>query len=503
MSIELRLRGVMCNIACKYCYQNAEREANNYSKKYDLDKVINILEERKEEFTLFGGEPLMLPLGDLERVFQWGFQNYGRNTIQTNGILIKDKHIELFKKYNVHVGLSIDGPGELNDVRWQRSLKQTRKNTAAVEALIPKLCDEGLTPSLIITLHRGNATKDKLPIMKDWMVALDKLPIVATRLHLLEVDEKVVRDDFALTTEENTEALLAFIDLEPKLKHMRFDITSDIRNLLLGRDDSASCVWRACDPFHTEAVRGLEGDGKESKCGRVNKEGIDYLRPERKGYERYIQLYNTEDEDGGCKSCRFFLMCKGQCPGTGIDGDWRKKSEHCGTWKHLFSFVEEQLVREGKTPLSLHPVRKRLERQMIAQWKYGNNPTISRLSWKEPQANGQYNFSRKVWLNKEMKSIWQPRFYQLGKTLSVLKDQLHTSFVDSYKLKELYGIEVPEDNDDQQKYELEKYLELGRAKGFLQEMEWLERLMNEKSVTSSINGILESTTPVMKLVTNN
>ena len=115
------------------------------------------------------------------------------------------------------------------------------------------------------------------------------------------------------------------VDVETMLED--FDITSDIRSLLLGKDDRASCVWRACDPFHTEAVRGLEGDGKESKCGRVNKEGIDYLRPDKKGYERYIHLYKTEDKDGGCKSCRFFLMCKGQCPGTGIDGDWRKKSE--------------------------------------------------------------------------------------------------------------------------------------------------------------------------------
>ena len=43
--------------------------------------TFECLEERKEEFTLFGGEPLMLPLKDLERVFQWGFKNYGRNTI--------------------------------------------------------------------------------------------------------------------------------------------------------------------------------------------------------------------------------------------------------------------------------------------------------------------------------------------------------------------------------------------------------------------------------------
>lgn len=503
MSIELRLRGVSCNIACKYCYQNAEREANNFSKKYDLDKIINILDVKKEEFTLFGGEPLMLPLKDLERVFQWGFKQFGRNTIQTNGILIKDKHIELFKKYNVHIGLSIDGPGELNDVRWQRSLEQTRKNTATVEKLIPILCNIDLIPSLIITLHRGNASKEKLGIMKDWIIYLDKLGIVSTRLHLLEVDEETVRDKYALTTNENTEALLTFIKLQPELKNIRFDLTSDIRGLLLGKDDTASCVWRACDPFHTVAVSGLEGNGEESKCGRVNKEGIDYLRPDKKGYERYVHLYQTEDKNGGCKSCRFFLMCKGQCPGEGIGGDWRKKSEHCGTWKHLFSYVEEQLVSEGHTPLSLHPVRQRLERQMIDQWKKGNNPTISRLVWKEPETDVAFNVTRQVWLNKKTKSLWLPRFNQIQHVLNVIDEQFHAVLVDSFQIKKLYGIELPEEKQSRQILVLDDYLKLGKNNGFIEEMEWLEFLVQEENVTTSTNGIYESKNSIMKLVTNN
>ncbi len=30
-------------------------------------------------------------------------------------------------------------------------------------------------------------------------------------------------------------------------------------------------------------------------------------------------------------------MCKGQCPGTAIDRDWRNRSEHCAVWKALFA----------------------------------------------------------------------------------------------------------------------------------------------------------------------
>jgi len=55
-------------------------------------------------FTLFGGEPLLIPETDLEDLWAWGFEKFGENSIQTNGILINDRIIELMKKYNVKVG---------------------------------------------------------------------------------------------------------------------------------------------------------------------------------------------------------------------------------------------------------------------------------------------------------------------------------------------------------------------------------------------------------------
>ena len=61
---------------------------------------------------------LLLPLKDLEAIWAWGLERYGSNRVQTNGTLIQDEHVALFHKYGVRVGISLDGPGELNDVRW-------------------------------------------------------------------------------------------------------------------------------------------------------------------------------------------------------------------------------------------------------------------------------------------------------------------------------------------------------------------------------------------------
>jgi uncharacterized protein len=328
-------------------------------------------------FTLFGGEPLLLPVDTLENLWAWGKEKYGSNSVQTNGSLITDDHVSLFRKYSVHVGISIDGPGRLNAIRWAGNPEKTDALTAKSEASILRLCREGMPPSLIVTLHRGNATSDKLDQMVDWFRYLDGIGVSSTRLHLMESESPLIRDKFALSTEQNVRALISFAEIEKSLERMRFDVFDDMEKMLSADDHQATCVWKACDPLTTSAVRGVEGFGQSSNCGRTNKDGIDYIKSDRAGYERYMVLYQTPQEYGGCQGCRFFLMCKGQCPGTAIDGDWRNRTEHCDIWLQLFRLIEERMVRYGKHPISLDSNLQYLERNMVKQWSVGNNPGLA------------------------------------------------------------------------------------------------------------------------------
>src|ERR1035441_5466691 len=117
MVTEVRPFGVRCNMRCHYCYQNSVREAGESVPAYSLDLIKSGVERLGKPFALFGGEPLLMPFADLEDLLAWGFEKFGRNSIQTNATLIGDRHIEVFKRYNVSVGISIDGPGELNGLR--------------------------------------------------------------------------------------------------------------------------------------------------------------------------------------------------------------------------------------------------------------------------------------------------------------------------------------------------------------------------------------------------
>jgi radical SAM protein with 4Fe4S-binding SPASM domain len=379
MTTELRPLGVLCNIQCAYCYQNPQRDAGNTCKSYDLEQMKSALQKEGGPFTLFGGEPLLLPMADLEELWAWGLEHFGGNGLQTNGTMIGDAHIALFKKYKVHVGISIDGPDELNDARFSGSHNATRRATAKTEAAIDRLLANQIVPSLIVTLHRLNGDKTKLHRMNEWFAALDAKGIRAVRLHVLESENDSVRKTYALSMAENTDAFLNFARLERSLPKLRFDVFEDMRQMLLGNDADVTCVWTGCDPFTTQAVRGVEGFGQRSNCGRTNKDGIDFLKTDAVGFERYLALYQTDQSVGGCRDCSFFLMCKGQCPGTSIDGDWRNRSEYCDVWKSLFSYFENELIEAGHRPASRHSRRRELEKKMLQAWMQGSNPTISSL----------------------------------------------------------------------------------------------------------------------------
>ena len=70
-------------------------------------------------------------------------------------------------------------------------------------------------------------------------------------------------------------------------------------------------------------------------------------------------------------------MCKGQCPGTSIDGDWRNRTEHCDLWKGLFRTLEEQMLDAGEVPLSASPERKAIEGAFLELWAQGQSTSIA------------------------------------------------------------------------------------------------------------------------------
>jgi uncharacterized protein len=376
----LRPVGVMCNIACQYCYQNPLRNAVESAPGFDFDAVTAAVDALGEPLNMFGGEPLLLPLADIEKLIVFNIERFGEAPqIQTNGVLLTDVHVALFARYGAKVGISIDGPGSLNDARWAGSLARTRDCTAATLRALDLLIEAGLCNGIMVQISRANGVGDRLENLCAWLATLDSKGVNTARIHILALDGTATREAYGLTVAENVKAVDRLVKVAKVFGTLRLDISSDRRDMLLMDDEAVACTFRGCDPLVTESVVGLDGNGEPNKCGMTDKEGIDFLKAGAPHHERYLALYHTPQEYGGCHDCRFFLACKGQCPGSAIGGDWRNRSDNCEAWRQLFTHAEAELLAEGVVPISVHPRRHDVEAALVEAWSRGENPTLTRL----------------------------------------------------------------------------------------------------------------------------
>ena len=367
-------------------------------KSYDMEKMKAALLAEGFRFSLFGGEALLLPIEDMRELFRWGKEQFGEisrdyygspNGIQTNASLMTEEHIAIFKEYDVGVGVSLDGDEDLNDLRWMGSVERTREATAHSNHMLRRLLEERIPTSLIVTVHAQNARGEQLERLAKWLRDLSVAGLRYVNFHLLEIDMEDGRENHRLTKAENVEVLRMAMGLMETTPLTCAPI-SDMISLLRGRDQwgktpedvrylgGTNCTWNACDPYTTHAVHSVDGQGNRGNCGRVAKDGVTYVKASRDGYERQLSLYYTPMAYEGCGGCRFFFACKGNCPGEGLQGDWRGKTEHCATLMETFETLELFMLERGERPLSLSPDRNIVEQRMLEAWKRGQNISITR-----------------------------------------------------------------------------------------------------------------------------
>lgn len=118
-----------CNLRCTYCYDknNHNCDEDKIKKnatelfKSEEQNIINSLDklyanEKNPRIIFHGGEPLLIKSSVLDNFLKIITKDRKlKVNIQTNGTLIDEEIIELFKKYNFCVGLSLDGCNEIQN----------------------------------------------------------------------------------------------------------------------------------------------------------------------------------------------------------------------------------------------------------------------------------------------------------------------------------------------------------------------------------------------------
>jgi uncharacterized protein len=130
-----------CNINCRYCYlpQRTDTAVMTQYTVRTLFEQVFASGWASDELTVIwhAGEPLVVPATFYEDAFQTiaalrPQTVHVHHSMQTNAMLISPEWCELFKRWQVGVGVSIDGPRRFNDVnRLTRTGRSTFDQTLA------------------------------------------------------------------------------------------------------------------------------------------------------------------------------------------------------------------------------------------------------------------------------------------------------------------------------------------------------------------------------------
>jgi uncharacterized protein len=115
----------LCNLRCTYCHFWREGPNQVMDSEVLTRAIRDVLRSpgvQNVDFVWHGGETTLLPITYYRKAIwlQEQFRRPGQkvtNSLQTNGTNITDEWLEFCRLYNVEIGVSLDGPPEVNDRR--------------------------------------------------------------------------------------------------------------------------------------------------------------------------------------------------------------------------------------------------------------------------------------------------------------------------------------------------------------------------------------------------
>lgn len=346
----LTLKPVLgCNLSCTGCYEGALFKATGKPAPYELAAIIEAMRSGPPgPATLHGGEITLMPVSDMRALCEAAREQGRAITMQTNGSIVTDGLLDMLVEYKVGVGVSLSGPGDLNLDRRVGDRAASLKMTERIHDNLVLLRERDISVGIIAVLSRTNAgSAAKLDRLVDWASDLGvSLGIRSVRWNFMHMD--VPQDvltgaaNVELSPAEAATAYAHLADatfLSTRREWLPF---REMVDNLMGHPVQP-CWFSPCDPYHTEAVHAIFGDGSEGNCLRTAKDGIAYMREGAPEYLRQDILSQIPVADGGCGGCPWWTVCHGGCPAEGADGDWRNKSRFCAAYIATYDLIDARL----------------------------------------------------------------------------------------------------------------------------------------------------------------
>lgn len=318
----------LCNLRCRYCFYADEttlRETPCYgimteeTYKKIIDRAYEFTKSGRVCFAFQGGEPTVAGLD-----FFRGFTEYADRTkpagvtlnysIQTNGMLIDNDWCELLHKYNFLVGLSIDGPENINDFCRVDGAGKGSYDRAMASAKLLKKHKVDFNILTVLTKQAASHPKQLWNFYK--RNGFDFAQIIPC---LAPLEDSSSSFDYTLTPHDYAEFLKTFFtvwsDELAKGNYISIRLFDNLVRMAMGERPEMCGMLGACSAQFV-----IEADGSvfpcdffaldEYKCGNVFDNSFTEIGESEKVKEF---LFKGFQKNSQCGKCRFYGICRGGC----------------------------------------------------------------------------------------------------------------------------------------------------------------------------------------------
>jgi uncharacterized protein len=356
--------GMACQASCTYCFgpHNGISMTESIAEK-TLDFIAAIAEETqmKTVSVIFhGGEPLLAPFWIWEKILQ-GLparipQKEIRWSVQSNLWALDDRFCELFRKHNVSVGTSIDGPKEICDITRGKGYWERTMNGIALARRY------GIDVGAIATLTNNTALHWKEVV--DFFMSNN----LSLNLHPALNPLGKLDSDFSLSTEGYANLLAELLPYY--VQHHKQLSISTIDNFVKAcvHGDGEVCTFRDCFGMFLS----IAPDGNIYSCQRfcgkpeyslgnvADKPTLTELMESPVG----IRFQQREKEVAKrCAACVDYAHCHGGCTYNALSSGDGVIDPMCEAYHKTFELVRKQLITEMAMPENIEAIAARAPRE--------------------------------------------------------------------------------------------------------------------------------------------
>ena len=363
-SLLIKPAGADCNLRCAYCFYldraSLYPETNCHRMSEEtLTRLVRsylALPFPAHTFAFQGGEPLLMGEAFYRQLFtlQKRYARLGSritNCIQTNGTLITDSMAELFAKEKVLLGVSVDGPAEIHNLR--RPNANGEGSHAMVTRGLDRLKAAGAEFNLLTLVSKSNVHQP----LELYHYLRDTLNCRFMQfIECVEFDATGALTADAITPDEWANFIITLFDEwyanDKTTVSVRF--FDSILNKLLSGNAHSCAMSGDCRAYFV-----VEHNGDVYPCdffvrpelrlGNIHSEDWDELW-EMPLHTAFGARKRQWHED--CNICPYLTFCQGDCPknrtGHTFSPDAKQRSWLCSAWKRIYAHILPILTREAE-----------------------------------------------------------------------------------------------------------------------------------------------------------